>query len=130
MEACEVVTALFYPNVVGITSVSKELTGFGRRNSSAGVKFVMCMSPRGGVGDGACGRVRTRQSALSMSVILLILFPEKLVPILCQILETGPFPLLTLSVVLFHFLRVLDQPAPRVIKKGSVKALNETIMFC
>lgn len=72
--------------------------GFGRWDSSAGVKlFAMCMSVRGGVGDGACGRVRTRQRAVSMGVSLLILFPEKLVPILCQILKTGPFPLLSLS---------------------------------
>lgn len=30
MEACEVVTVLFYPNVVGKASVSKVLAGFGR----------------------------------------------------------------------------------------------------
>lgn len=51
MEACEVVTVLFYPNVVGIASVSKVLVGFGRWDSNAGVKsFAVSMSM-----GGACG---------------------------------------------------------------------------
>lgn len=56
MEACEVATVLFYPNVVAIASVSKVLIGFRRWDSNAGVKsLVMSMST-----GGACGRVRTR----------------------------------------------------------------------
>jgi len=56
MEPCEVVTVLFYPNVVGIAGVSKVLAGFGRWDSNAGVKsFAISMST-----GGACGRGRTR----------------------------------------------------------------------
>lgn len=56
MEACEVVTVLFYPNVVGIASVSRVVVGFGRWDSNAGLKsFTMSVSTWG-----RCGRVRTR----------------------------------------------------------------------
>lgn len=56
MEARDVVTVLFYPNAVGIASVSKMLIGFGTWDSTAGVKaFAMSMST-----GGARGRVKTR----------------------------------------------------------------------
>lgn len=56
IEACEVVTVLFYPDVVDVASGSKVLVGSGRWDYSAGVKsFAISLST-----GGASGKVRIR----------------------------------------------------------------------